>query len=217
MDQIFNLDNKFFRGVSKVTDCVWVSILWFVCSLPIFTIGASTTALYYTANKCLRYERGYTTSEFFGAFKSNFKQSTVVWLIMLAVYAILGFDYYVMKQFAEAGEKIGALYIVFFVFGVIVSMWWFYIFPYMARFSNTTKNVFTASLYMAIGNVHWTIVLTVVFIACCLGMYLFPPVIIIMPVLYNLLKNIALEHIFLKYMKPEDIEAEKERNQNFYN
>ena len=36
-------------------------------------------------------------------------------------------------------------------------------------------------------------------------------------VLYNLLKNIALEHIFLKYMKPEDIEAEKERNQNFYN
>ena len=217
MDQIFNLDNKFFRGVSKVIDCVWVSILWFVCSLPIFTIGASTTALYYTANKCLRNDRGYTTSEFFGAFKSNFKQATIVWLIMLLVYAILGFDYYVMKQFADAGEKIGQLYIVFFVFGVIVSMWWFYIFPYMARFSNTTKNVFTASLYMAIGNVHWTIVLTVLFIACCLGMYLFPPVLIIMPSLYNLLKNIALEHIFLKYMKPEDIEAEKERNQNFYN
>ena len=135
---------------------------------------------------------------------------------MLAVYAILGFDYYAMMKFAEAGEEIGKIYIVFFVFGVIVSMWWFYIFPYMARFSNTTKNVFTASLYMAIGNVHWTIVLTVLFIAMCLVMYLFPPIILVMPVIYNLLKNIALEHVFLKYMKPEDVEAEKERNQKFY-
>lgn len=217
MDQIFNLDNKFFRGVAKIMDCVWVSILWFVCSIPIFTIGASTTALYYTANKCLRNDRGYVTAEFFGSFKSNFKQATIVWLIMLVVYAILGFDYYIMKQFADAGEKIGQLYIVFFVFAVIVSMWWFYIFPYMARFANTTKNVFTASLYMAISNVHWTIVLTVLFIAMCLGVYLFPPVAIIMPAVYNLLKNIALEHVFLKFMTPEDVEAEKERNRNFYN
>lgn len=217
MNQLFNPDNKFFQGVSKVMDCIWVSILWLVCSLPIFTIGASTTALYYTAHKCLRYDRGYATSEFFRAFKSNFKQATIVWLIMLVVYAILGIDYYVMQQYAIAGEKIGVLYLVFLGFGIIVSIWWLYIFPYMARFANTTKNVFSSSLYMAVANIHWTIVLVVIVIACCLGMCLFAPVIIIMPVLYNLLKDLVLERVFLKYMKPEDIEKEKERNRDFYN
>ncbi len=217
MDQIFNLDNKFFRGVTKIIDCVWVSILWIVCSLPIFTIGASTTALYYTINKCIRNGRSYVSTEFFSSFKSNFKQSTIIWLILMVVYAILGFDFYVMKQFAEAGEEIGKIYICFFVFGVFVTMWGFYLFPYVARFENTVKNTFKNSLYMAISNVHWTIIMTVIAIATALVIYLFPPIAIFMPAVYNLCKNIALEHVFLKYMSPEDIEEEKERNQEFYN
>lgn len=217
MDQIFNLDNKFFRGVTKIIDCVWLSLLWFICSIPIFTIGASTTAVYYTVNKCIRNNRGYVSSEFFSAFKNNFKQSTIIWLILLAIYALLGFDYYVMKQFAEAGQDIGKLYIVFFVFAVVVTMWGFYIFPYVARFENTVKNTLKNTIFFAISNIHWTIILTVLFIAMCLGLYLFPPVAIIMPVLYNLLKNIALEHIFKKYMTPEDLALEEERNRVYYN
>lgn len=217
MDQIFNLDNKFFRGVSKIIDCVWLSILWFICCIPVFTIGAATTALYYTVNKTIRNDRGYPSAEFFSAFKSNFKQSTVIWLILMAVYVLLGFDGYVMYQYAEAGAEIGKIYIIFFVFAAIVTMWGFYIFPYIARFENTTKNVLKNTVYIAISNVHWTVVLTVLFIAMWVGIYLLPPLAIIMPVLYNLFKNIAIEHVFKKYMTPEDLELEEERNRNFYN
>lgn len=217
MDQIFNLDNKFFRGVSKIIDCVWLSLLWFVCCIPVFTIGAATTALYYTVNKSIKNDRGYASSEFFSSFKSNFKQSTVIWLIFLAIYALLGFDYYVMKSYAEAGMEIGKIYIVFFVFGAIITMWGFYIFPYIARFENTTKNVLKNTVYIAISNIHWTVIVTVLFIAMWVGIYLFPPVAIVMPVLYQLVKNIAIEHVFKKYMTPEDLELEEERNRNFYN
>ena len=83
-------------------------MLWFMCCIPVFTIGAATTALYYTVNKSIKNDRGYASSEFFSAFKSNFKQSTVIWLIFLAIYALLGFDYYVMKSYADAGVEIGA-------------------------------------------------------------------------------------------------------------
>ncbi|MBQ8278408.1 MAG: DUF624 domain-containing protein [Roseburia sp.] len=217
MDQIFNLDNKFFRGVSKIIDCVWLSMLWLLCCIPVFTIGAATTALYYTVNKSIKNDRGYASSEFFSSFKSNFKQSTVIWLIFMAIYALLGFDCYVMYQYGEAGMEIGKLYFVFFIFAVIITMWGFYIFPYIARFENTTKNVLKNTVYIAISNVHWTVVLTVLFIAMWVGIYLFPPVVLIMPVLYNLLKNIAIEHVFKKYMTPEDLELEEERNRNFYN
>lgn len=217
MDQIFNLDNKFFRGVSKIIDCVWLSILWFVCCIPVFTIGAATTALYYTVNKSIKNDRGYATSEFFSAFKSNFKQSTVIWLIFLVIYIWLGFDYFAMKSYAEAGVSIGNIYIIFLVFGAAVTMWGFYVFPYIARFENTTKNILKNTVFIAVSNVHWTIILTVLFLAMWVGIYLFFPVVIIMPVLYQLCKNIAIERVFKKYMTPEDLALEEERNRNFYN
>ena len=217
MDQIFNLDNKFFRGVAKIVDCVWLSMLWIACCIPIFTVGAATTALYYTVNKTIKNDRGYASSEFFSAFKSNFKQSTVIWLIFLAIYALLGFDCYVMYQYAKAGAEIGKLYIVFFVFGVIITMWGFYVFPYIARFENTTKNVLKNTVYIAISNIHWTIIMTVLYIAMWVGIYLFMPIALVMPVLYQLCKNIAIEHVFKKYMTPEDLALEEERNRNFYN
>jgi len=217
MGEIFNLDNKFFRGVSKIIDCVWLSMLWFMCCIPVFTIGAATTALYYTVNKSIKNDRGYASSEYFSAFKSNFKQSTVIWLVFLVIYALLGFDYFAMKAYADAGVEIGKMYIAFLVFGVIVTMWGFYVFPYIARFENTTKNVLKNTLFIAISNIHWTIGMTVLFIAMWVGIYLFPPVALAMPVLYQLLKNLAIEHVFKKYMTPEDLALEEERNRNFYN
>lgn len=217
MGEIFNLDNNFFRGISKIIDCVWLSLLWFMCCIPVFTIGAATTALYYTVNKSIKNDRGYASSEYFASFKTNFKQSTVVWLLFMAIYIVTGVDYFVMKAFAEAGADIGKVYLAFPVLGVIVTMWGVYVFPYIARFENTTKVILKNTLFIAISNVHWTIGLTVLFIAMWVGIYVFPPVAIIMPVLYQLFKNIILERIFKKYMTPEDLALEEERNRNFYN
>ena len=81
----FNWDNIVFQILGKLVDCVWVSILWVICCIPVFTIGASTTALYYTVHKSIRGDRGYTTRTFFGAFRDNFKAATLPYLIWLAV------------------------------------------------------------------------------------------------------------------------------------
>lgn len=91
----FNWDNIVFQMLGKLVDCVWVSILWVICCIPVFTIGASTTALYYTVHKSIRGNRGYTTSNFFGAFRDNFKAATLPYLIWLAVMIVLGCDAYI--------------------------------------------------------------------------------------------------------------------------
>ena len=217
MDQIFNVDNKFFRGISKIIDCVWLSILWLICCIPVFTAGAATTALYYAVNKAIKNDRGYVSSEFFSAFKSNFKQSTVVWLVFLAIYIWLGVDYFVMRAFAEAGMAMGKMSIVFLVFGVLVTMWGVYVFPYIARFENTTKNILRNTALIAISNTPWTLLLMVLFFAMWGAIYFATPIVFVMPVLYNLCKNIILEKIFKKYMTPEDLALEEERNREFYN
>lgn len=67
----------------KATECMLLSILWVVTSLPVITIGASTTALYYAVVKVIRNNEGYGWGEFWNGFRTNFKQATIIWLVAL--------------------------------------------------------------------------------------------------------------------------------------
>ena len=40
--------------LSGLIDLIFAGLLWLLCSLPVVTLGASTTALYYTVMKCIR-------------------------------------------------------------------------------------------------------------------------------------------------------------------
>lgn len=240
MGDIFNLDNKFFQALGKGVDCVCLSLLWMICCIPLaFGIyvayvtkaiilalpcivlavpaGIATTALYYAVNKVIRHSRGYLWSSFWHSFRSNMKQGALVTLIVAAAVVLVGLDGYIMYQFAKAGEKTGALYVVFFVLMLVVIAWAVYVFPYMARFENTTKMILKNSALMAIGNLPKTFMALMFFLACCIGTYLLPVVAIISPALATLLLNYILEGVFERYMSDEDREAENERNQEFYN
>lgn len=217
MGEFFNLNNKFFQGLNKVVDCFGLSLLWLLCCIPIVTAGASTTALYYTVNKVIRHGRGYVWSEFWHAFRANFKQSTGCWLILFALLAFLEMDCYIMFQYAKAGEKVGMLYIVFVILIAVFLMWGIYLFPYIARFENSMKAVLKNAALIALANLPWTVLLFVLLVAAFLLTWLLPPVIFVLPALYMLLANLILERVFRKYMSEEDIAAEQERNQEFYN
>ena len=80
----------------KLCYACFLNLLWMVCSLPIITVGASTTALYYACLKIVREEDFSAASLFFRSFKQNFKQATVLWLILLAAAVILAGDGYIL-------------------------------------------------------------------------------------------------------------------------
>ena len=94
MGKIFDYDNNFFAGISKVSDTIILNFLFVICSIPIVTIGASTTALYCVSMKSTRDEDVYAVKEFFKQFKQNFKESTIIWLILLLVASFIGLDFY---------------------------------------------------------------------------------------------------------------------------
>ena len=217
MGEFFNLDNKFFQSLGKIIDCVCLSVIWLLLCIPVVTAGAATTALYYTVNKVIRYNRGYILKEFWHAFRTNFKQSTLVGLLMLAMELFFGMDCYIMYQFAAAGEKSGSIYPLFVVFMALVIAWGIYLFPYIARFENTTKQALKNSGLIAIANLPWTVLLFVILGVAIVGLMYLPPMIFILPAAYMLIANLILEKIFRKYMSEEDIAAEEERNQDFYN
>lgn len=115
MNRLFNMDNGFFRVISKIVDCVYLSIIFLLTCIPVFTIGASMTALYYTVQKSLRHDRGYVSQEYWHAFKTNFKQATVIWLIVLGVGLLLFSDIKIMQAIDEAGKAIGKMSVFFSV------------------------------------------------------------------------------------------------------
>lgn len=50
-EKIFSIDSLFFRTMSLIGDLMLLNLMWILTSLPIITIGASTTALLYTGMK----------------------------------------------------------------------------------------------------------------------------------------------------------------------
>lgn len=217
MAGFFNYDNKLMTGLNKIFDCMMVSILWFVCSLPIFTIGASTTALYYTVNKSVRHSRGYAWKEYFSAFKSNFKQSTVVWLFTLLCYAIGAADCYILYQLNGSMKFANVLMAIIIALLFILTMWMLYVFPYIARFALPTKAIMKNSLIIMLANFKWTILLLLLFAVSVVGSMFLAILAMFVPVIYMVIANRIIERVFRKYMSDEDIAAEEERNRVEYN
>ena len=140
--RFFSYESKFTQLLLKLCYCCYLNLLWFVCSIPIFTIGASTTALYYASLKVVRGEESYIGRQFFCCFRDVFKQATQLWLILLAVGLFLGTDGYILfhlrqsttGRLAVVWTLILALVIAAAVMYVIVLE---YVFPLMASVTNT--------------------------------------------------------------------------------
>lgn len=225
MNEIFNLNNKFYQTIGKIVDCFFVSILWCICCIPVVTAGAATTALYYTVNKVILHGRSYVWKEYWHSFRSNFKQATISWLILLVAAIILGMDAYIMYQYSKAGEKIGSIYTAFLVLLAFEAVWGNYIFSYIARFENTTKQVFRNTIFMMIINLPWSAVILITLAIACYAVYvlvfslvqvnLIPILVLVVPAVYMIAVNQAVERVYLKYMSEEDRQAEEERNRSY--
>lgn len=151
MDKIIDIDSPFVRTVNKITDLVVLNLWTLLCSIPIITIGASFSAAHYVALKLRRNEEGYTTREFFKAFKQNFKKATLIWLIILFAIIVLALDFYIMRNMDLGIPKIvqGVIMVVTALLACTV-MW---VFPLQAKFENTIKqtikNAFSLSMIQA--------------------------------------------------------------------
>lgn len=80
------------RLLGTLMDLVLLNVFWFLCCLPIVTIGASTTALYDMTMKLARHEETGVISGFFKSFVHHLKRGTGLFLIALAAGVFLALD-----------------------------------------------------------------------------------------------------------------------------
>ena len=81
MNQIFNPENFFWKCFDKMADVVGLSLLWFMCSLPVVTIGPACAALYDASARCVRGGEGSPYGRFLRTFRREFNISPISYLI----------------------------------------------------------------------------------------------------------------------------------------
>lgn len=215
MNRIFNPDNIVFSSLSKLVDIVALSILWAVFSIPIITIGASTSALYYTMTKTIRHSRGYVFRSFWGSFKASFKQATPIWIGYALVMTLMYFDASISAYFIT-NTMFRTISVGFFFAIMLIGTFWIqFVFPYIARFSIGWKLVCKNSAALAVKHFPFTILLMILEALVIFVALVFPIGLLFMPSLWAWLSSLILERIFVKYMSPEDKQMEDERNMKF--
>ena len=160
----FNMmDNVVVRALSKLGDMICLNVMWLVCCIPVVTIGASTTALYTVMLKLVKNEEGYVFRGFLKAFKTNFKQSTIIWLIVLALGIVWTVDFRVAGLMpGMAGIVMSA---IFLALGFILLSVLLYIFPLTARYENGIKATFKNALILTVARLPYTLVMDAIVVA----------------------------------------------------
>lgn len=146
--------------MGRVADLMILNILCIICCLPVVTAGASITAMFYVTLKMVRNEEAYIAKSFFKSFKQNFKQATIINIIMLLTGAFLYMDIRISGQLSGSMSKVFT--IVFFMFAVFYLLIFIYVYPVLAKFDNTIRNTFTNALLMSIRHLPYTALMVLV-------------------------------------------------------
>ena len=199
MNSIFSLDNPVWNFIGKLVDMLVLTVLWAVCSIPVVTLGASTTALYYVMLKLAEDKEGAIFQSFFRAFKENFRQATVCWLIMLLFGLVLGGDFYICTRRMDSAAA-RTLLVVFFVLAFVYGMIFTYLFPVIARCEADTKKVFLFSFMMAVRQFGWTLLMLVITVGViAVAVFVQWLFLLISAGLISYLHAMILKNIFISY------------------
>ena len=202
-------DNPVMNFLTIVCDIVILHFLWLLTSLPVLTIGASTTALYYTTMKCIRNGQGGVVKMFFKSFKDNFKQATGIGILALIAGFICVFDMY----FA-INKNLKSMMVIFTIMSLIYLFTVLYVFPLQAQFENTIKATIKNAFLLSIKNLPWTLLLTAITALMVVMSYLNSTVLGIMLIcaagLHAYLCSLIFVHIFREYMPEEDNKADED-------
>lgn len=159
--KLFNLDSPVMVFLTKVANLMILNLLTIICCIPIITVGPAVTALYYVTIKMARGDEPYIVKSYFKSFKENFKQATILWIVMLALIIVLILDWeVVVLMMSGTGAKI--MKVVLGVVTIFFVMTALYIFPVLSRFENTIKQTVKNAFLISIMSLPKTVVIILI-------------------------------------------------------
>lgn len=202
----FRIDGPVYKWGTRIADWLALSIVWALCSIPLITIGASTTALFYVTTRQVSRREGYVTRDFFKSFRQNFFRATLVYIILLipVVLAVLNFS--VLNPLTRQNQYVMVFQIVFLGELAGIAM---YIFCLIARFKMSMSQYFKNAFYFANRHISTTIT-CLVFLCGAFWLYTKCEILlVILPGVYAYFASVMIMRVFRKYLPEMDRDSEE--------
>ena len=145
----FQNDSPIGQFVGRLLELIGLNILWVICCLPVVTAGAATCALHFVLSPQRRMEEGAFRC-FFRSFRRNFKQATLLWLLVLALGVLLALCLRIVSFWTGAARTAG---IVFFcVPALLLLIIAGYGFPLLAQFEIPARKLVEDALLLGLAH-----------------------------------------------------------------
>lgn len=163
MKSIFSHEGVLFRFTERLTNLVALNLLYLIFCIPIVTIGPANAALHYVTLKYAANEEDRVWAPFIHSFRQNLKQGIIVGLITTGLGIFLAFDLYWIYQMVSAGQTFDKVILVMVSLACIIYlMMTAYIYPLLARYDNSIKQMFRTAVLLAIRHLPATICMAII-------------------------------------------------------
>lgn len=155
MKGFFDYDGKVIEILKKVMYVVSVNLLFILCSIPIVTIGAAASAMHTILFRFHQGDEPDILKTYFRAFKENFKDATVSWMLMLITAGTLIVNYCFIRGLNVVGTGIFQV-----AFNLVLLLWlvfWVYLFSAICYYKNTLSGYVKFVVKLAIARLPYTI------------------------------------------------------------
>lgn len=163
MNSLFLPDGKLYRLLSRLTQLLWVNLLVSISSIPLFTVGASVTAMHKVLYAIFQNEDIPIAKTFFRAFRSNFRQATAIWMLYLGVFLCGALDCIFFQTLPEEARYLPLTVILVLCFALLMSFVW--VFLLQSRYKNRVWSTIRLSFVLWLSHPIRTIAMLVAWAA----------------------------------------------------
>ena len=151
--RFFNSETGIWRFFGWVGDIVMLSLLWVLCSVPLVTMGAASTALYDAAVHVMRRKDDAVFSRFFGTFRRELKTACLTTLLWGALAGLTVLLYRGLVGSAPDGQVVTAWSVIFLLLLYLLLCILSWVFPLLSRFTFGFADLNRTALRLALGNI----------------------------------------------------------------
>ena len=143
--------------LSKLCDLMILNLLFLLGCLPIVTVGASLSGMYYALFRFAN-EEGTVFKDYWHGFRSDFGKSTAGWLLLLVILFLVLENGWYLYVSGNLSTWILILFLTVLFLALAIGS---YFFPLNARFQNTFGRTLNNSVIFALGHLPRTILLVI--------------------------------------------------------
>lgn len=201
---LFNPESQLMITMSRITDFIFLSLFWILCSFPVVTIGASFAALYDASYRTFRQGEKNSWQRFFSVFRSNWKAGIVPTILFLAAFAGLVKAVIGIWNLAVAGTISWMLFSAGAFVAVVVLGMLSVLFPVLSRFENSLGGLIKNTILLSLANLPRTVGLGMLNAVCLLLCARLIIPLFFLPAVAALISARFLEPMFQPYMPSDE-------------